>query len=155
MIRRPPRSTLFPYTTLFRSQRTLEETRLREGQAQARLTELDRELAAARQTVRADKEQIELQLGQLVQLRRDVEALQKVRTDLEARVAELSTTLGTTDEERRRLLAELGTARDRASALEAQLADANQRTMLSQRELEARELRVEELLRSASELEDR
>src|SRR2546430_5201262 len=24
MIRRPPRSTLFPYTTLFRSQRTLE-----------------------------------------------------------------------------------------------------------------------------------
>src|SRR3712207_7279095 len=64
MIRRPPRSTLFPYTTLFRSQRTLEETRLREGQAQARLTELDRELAAARQTVRADKEQIELQLGQ-------------------------------------------------------------------------------------------
>jgi chemotaxis protein MotB len=134
-------------------QRTLEEMRLQEGQTQARLTELDRELAAARQTVQADKEQIELQLGQLVQLRRDVEALQKVRTDLEARVAELSTNLGTTDEERRRLLAELGTTRDRASALEAQLADANQRTMLSQRELEARELRVEELLRSASELE--
>ncbi|HEX6012667.1 MAG TPA: peptidoglycan -binding protein [Geminicoccaceae bacterium] len=136
-------------------QRTLEEMRLQEGQTQARLTELDRELAAARQTVQADKEQIELQLGQLVQLRRDVEALQKVRTDLEARVAELSTNLGTTDEERRRLLAELGTTRDRASALEAQLADANQRTMLSQRELEARELRVEELLRSASELEGR
>src|SRR5258706_14498013 len=29
MIRRPPRSTLFPYTTLFRSQRTLR--RLRDG----------------------------------------------------------------------------------------------------------------------------
>src|SRR2546429_1092183 len=28
MIRRPPRSTLFPYTTLFRSQRTTEENRL-------------------------------------------------------------------------------------------------------------------------------
>src|SRR3989442_12018176 len=27
MIRRPPRSTLFPYTTLFRSQLTLEELR--------------------------------------------------------------------------------------------------------------------------------
>src|SRR2546430_13679379 len=27
MIRRPPRSTLFPYTTLFRSQWTQEETR--------------------------------------------------------------------------------------------------------------------------------
>jgi chemotaxis protein MotB len=136
-------------------QRTLEETRLQAGQTQARLTELDRELAAARRTVQADKERIELQLGQLVQLRRDIEALQKVRTDLEARIAELSMTVGTTDEERRRLLAELGTTRDRASALEAQLADANQRTMLSQRELEARELRVEELLRDASELEGR
>src|SRR5256885_12499931 len=29
MIRRPPRSTLFPYTTLFRSQCTMEEFELR------------------------------------------------------------------------------------------------------------------------------
>src|SRR3712207_8346786 len=29
MIRRPPRSTLFPYTALFRSDRTSEEVRLR------------------------------------------------------------------------------------------------------------------------------
>src|SRR2546422_10574924 len=29
MIRRPPRSTLFPYTTLFRSQRVEESSRLR------------------------------------------------------------------------------------------------------------------------------
>src|SRR3712207_8877076 len=29
MIRRPPRSTLFPYTTLFRSVRTLDDSRLR------------------------------------------------------------------------------------------------------------------------------
>src|SRR5947209_16957731 len=28
MIRRPPRSTLFPYTTLFRSIHTLDETRI-------------------------------------------------------------------------------------------------------------------------------
>src|SRR3989442_2203786 len=28
MIRRPPRSTLFPYTTLFRSLKTLSQTRL-------------------------------------------------------------------------------------------------------------------------------
>src|SRR5258705_10273725 len=31
MIRRPPRSTLFPYTTLFRSHRTLDSARLRAG----------------------------------------------------------------------------------------------------------------------------
>src|SRR5256885_11958697 len=33
MIRRPPRSTLFPYTTLFRSRRVLEGRRGREGTA--------------------------------------------------------------------------------------------------------------------------
>src|SRR5258708_25581234 len=34
MIRRPPRSTLFPYTTLFRSQRTLGAVALRQQGAQ-------------------------------------------------------------------------------------------------------------------------
>src|SRR3712207_7090233 len=33
MIRRPPRSTLFPYTTLFRSRRTAEPFLLRENAA--------------------------------------------------------------------------------------------------------------------------
>lgn len=134
-------------------QRTLEEMRLSQGQAQGRISALERDLATAQQTVAADKGTIELQLGQLVQVRRDIEALQKVRTDLEARVAELSTSLSTTDEERRRLLAEIGSTRDRASALEAQLADAGQKTVLAQRELQARDLRIEELLRSSRELE--
>ncbi|MFZ1428385.1 MAG: peptidoglycan -binding protein [Geminicoccaceae bacterium] len=134
-------------------QRTLEEMRLSQGQAQGRISALERDLATAQQTVAADKGTIELQLGQLVQVRRDIEALQKVRTDLEAKVAELSTSLSTTDEERRRLLAEIGSTRDRASALEAQLADAGQKTVLAQRELQARDLRIEELLRSSKELE--
>lgn len=134
-------------------QRTLEEMRLSQGQAQGRISALERDLATAQQTVAADKGTIELQLGQLVQVRRDIEALQKVRTDLEAKVAELSTSLSTTDEERRRLLAEIGSTRDRASALEAQLADADQKTVLAQRELQARDLRIEELLRSSRELE--
>src|SRR5690349_21882595 len=33
MIRRPPRSTLFPYTTLFRSHRTRAERRIAHGSA--------------------------------------------------------------------------------------------------------------------------
>src|SRR5438067_9175421 len=33
MIRRPPRSTLFPYTTLFRSRRWLEEVRVGEEES--------------------------------------------------------------------------------------------------------------------------
>src|SRR2546426_6096536 len=35
MIRRPPRSTLFPYTTLFRSHRRVGEDRLRNGSRDA------------------------------------------------------------------------------------------------------------------------
>src|SRR3712207_8609233 len=35
MIRRPPRSTLFPYTTLFRSLRASAETRVRDEAAKA------------------------------------------------------------------------------------------------------------------------
>src|SRR5258707_15074343 len=35
MIRRPPRSTLFPYTTLFRSYRTRDLTRLMPGTARS------------------------------------------------------------------------------------------------------------------------
>ena len=77
----------------------------------------------------------------------------QVRTELEAKVAELGTSLSTTEEERRKLLAELGSTRDRASALEARLADADDRTVLAQRELAARDLRIEELLRSSKDLE--
>lgn len=135
-------------------QRTLEEMRLREGPAQARAADLERELAQVRETFRADKAALEVQLGQLVQLRRDIEALQQVRTELEGRVAELSIGLTASNEERQRLLAELGTARDRSQALEAELAGAQDRTMLSQRELEVRDLRIEELLRSAAGLEE-
>ncbi len=136
-------------------QRTLEEMRVQAGQSEVRKSELERELALSQQSVQADKEQIELQLGQLVQLRRDVEALGKVRAELEAKVAELGTSLASTDEERRRVLAELGASRDRASALEARLADAEDKTVLAQRQLAERELRIDELLRSSRELESR
>ena len=134
-------------------QRTLDEMRVQAGQSEVRKAELERELAVAEQSAKAGKEQVELQLGQLVQLRRDIEALSKVRAELEAKVAELGSSLSTTDEERRRLLAELGSTRDRASALDARLADAEAKTVLAQRELAARDLRVEELLRSSKELE--
>src|SRR2546429_7409917 len=36
MIRRPPRSTLFPYTTLFRSEQEVERADQREGEDEAR-----------------------------------------------------------------------------------------------------------------------
>src|SRR2546430_9650266 len=49
MIRRPPRSTLFPYTTLFRSVRQTEAARrTAEDSARAETQRLRQELAAAR-----------------------------------------------------------------------------------------------------------
>src|SRR2546427_5533933 len=51
MIRRPPRSTLFPYTTLFRSHRDADDPRLllgREGRALARRAAGDEQLHPAR-----------------------------------------------------------------------------------------------------------
>src|SRR5258708_19274682 len=39
MIRRPPRSTLFPYTTLFRSRRALSHRRRRATSASSRILE--------------------------------------------------------------------------------------------------------------------
>src|SRR2546422_4094331 len=48
MIRRPPRSTLFPYTTLFRSDATLERTVISAGNAAVAGTqEIERKLVAS------------------------------------------------------------------------------------------------------------
>src|SRR3712207_8094418 len=46
MIRRPPRSTLFPYTTLFRSDQSVAENTLKEAKEEAGLdVELERVIA--------------------------------------------------------------------------------------------------------------
>src|SRR3712207_6953833 len=50
MIRRPPRSTLFPYTTLFRS---LDELKAGERAAETEVERLDAELLAASQGLEA------------------------------------------------------------------------------------------------------
>ena len=135
-----------------RFQQALDALRGEAGRATAQREELERALAEAQRTVAADKATIELQLGQLVQLRQDIEALQNVRQELEGHVAALADAQARTEEERNRLLAELGTARDRASTLETRLAGAEERTMLAQRELEQRDLRIAELERTAGAL---
>src|SRR2546427_6501312 len=63
MIRRPPRSTLFPYTTLFRSVEAQSQCPTEVGQAQAMLKKVSkaqdiqapRSLAGARQDVQAPR----------------------------------------------------------------------------------------------------
>jgi chemotaxis protein MotB len=214
----------------------LEADRLHDVEAELEQTtdvrdRLKQELEQAQQTVSADQKKIELQLAQLVQLRRDIETLTKVRDELdlqvaetnallkaaeqakaqasdelarfssellaardaqnkseqrseqlsaeleatrqesserEQRIAELAAQLQTaqasneelnaTTEElqnaRKQLLLELSQVRDRSAELEASLAGEQERTTLSQKELEKRDLRIAELLRSAGRTED-
>src|SRR5256885_11614858 len=70
MIRRPPRSTLFPYTTLFRSVSTVPESRLRHGCSSRylRISPLHREfhspLPDSSHTVSTDSSRLSLEFSQ-------------------------------------------------------------------------------------------
>jgi chemotaxis protein MotB len=184
-------------------QRTLDAMRLDRDEQQRQATSLRTDLEEAQQKVAADRETIELQLAQLVQLRRDIEALGEVRRQLEvdvasrlaelervrdegaaaqaaleaqldartgelersqeemaaARVAfeaEVARRLAEIEQaraERAALERELGVARDGSKALEARLATVEERTLLAQREIEARDLRIEDLTRQSANLQ--
>src|SRR5215469_18375429 len=62
MIRRPPRSTLFPYTTLFRSRRLPVRRRVRHRRAQDRPRHLParRDRAADRKSTRLNSSHVEI-----------------------------------------------------------------------------------------------
>lgn len=105
---------------------------------EAQLAETAAELEEARKLIKADKETIEVQLRQIVQLNRDIVALRKVRADLEKRVADMASTLADRD----RTVTAL---RNRSAELEARLSTERERTALAQKEIEEKTLTVREL----------
>ena len=132
---------------------TLAALRLERDSFAAEAAAARADLEAASATIAADRETLEARLAELVQLRRDIEALQTVRAELEAQVAATADLLATAEADRQALTDSLGVVRDERAALEARLADEEARTRLAQSELEDREIRLEELLRSAASLE--
>jgi len=104
-------------------------------QESARADEATGKLRDADATVAADREQIELQLRELESLRRDVEALKAVRTDLESRVAALAANQEPASQ----------TVRDRSKELEAKLASEQEKTTLAQKEIDSRDVRLRAL----------
>ncbi|HET6518946.1 MAG TPA: peptidoglycan -binding protein [Geminicoccaceae bacterium] len=132
---------------------TLREMRLEAEQRGQEADMARAELEELRASVTADRETIELQLAQLVSLRRDIEALQKVRDELEGSVTTLAAQLEDERGAAERLRGELTQVRDRTTQLEASLAGERERTALAQRELDEREVRLDELLRSSADLE--
>jgi chemotaxis protein MotB len=113
----------------------------------ARADRLSRDLADANQSISADKEKVELQLKELESLRRDIEALKKVRTDLEAQVAGLAAAQQKSQQD-------LTAARDRSKELETQLSTAEERTALAQKEIDKRDLRLAELAQQGQKSEE-
>ncbi len=85
-----------------------------------------------------DREEREYQLRTVASLQQDINALQKVRDELERKI---ESTVSSLEGERERS----GALRDRSKALEARLAEADERTLLAQRKIERRDIRLEAL----------
>src|SRR3712207_9136876 len=83
MIRRPPRSTLFPYTTLFRSGRAVPDPRVRQlrpGLAVGVVEQVERRPGVARAEVRSEEHTSELQSRQYLVCRLLLEKKKKHHT---------------------------------------------------------------------------
>jgi chemotaxis protein MotB len=139
----------------------------RADQSAEQLTRVGRELEDAYKVIEADRQKIETSLGELASLQADIQALRDVREQLEGQVAALTTVVRNTEaerdqsaaardrldqdlrlsqEQRDALLAELGTIRDRAQQLEARVASEEERTTLAQKEIQQRDIRIEDLM---------
>lgn len=85
-----------------------------------------------------DWNQMETQLRTIASLQQDIDALRRVREELEEEIARVTTSL-TEEEQITRSL------RDRSKALEAQLADEKERTLLAQKNIDQRDIRIQAL----------
>ncbi|MCR9071724.1 MAG: peptidoglycan -binding protein [Alphaproteobacteria bacterium] len=136
-------------------ERALDVVQANRDTIEAQLKDLERlrrDLSALRQT-RAD---LERQIAGLVALRQRLEAdlagagaeIATLKTDqaaAAARIAALDTDLTASRETVQDLNQTLGAERDKTKALEARLADQTERTLLAQKEIEDRDIRLEEL----------
>jgi chemotaxis protein MotB len=92
---------------------------------------LTRRAEAAESAAKTSEGDLKVQLAEVERLKRDIDALRKVKEGLEADVAAKA--------------GEIGQLRDTTKELEARLATEQERTALSQKELDAREIRLSEL----------
>ncbi len=104
--------------------------------ALARADDSERKLAEAEKTIAADRETLQVRLGTIESLNRDIAALKKVRESLEKRVTDLAASLA----ENRQALTSV---RDRSKALEAALSSEKERTALAQKEIASNRLALE------------
>lgn len=104
-------------------------------------------LQDANTLVSADAAKVEMQLKELESLRRDIAALQQVRTQLEAKVAALAGA-------QQKAQQAAGTLRDRSKELAAELAVSRERTVLVQKDVANPEIRLSRLTARAETAEN-
>ncbi len=125
---------------------SLAEMTNRAGAAATEAERVSTRLEDAFKVISADKEKIEIQLRQLASLERDIAALRALRKDLEAQVGTLAAKLEDRDKKVTALAKERTALRDRAKELEAKLSSERERTLLAQKEIKKRDVRLRELL---------
>jgi chemotaxis protein MotB len=99
---------------------------------------LDSRVAELSQESMTKSEELKRQLLLVTSLQEDIDALRRVRRELEQRVGELALSLGTKE-------TEIAALRDRSKTLESRLADEKERTVLAQREIDQRDVRIQAL----------
>jgi chemotaxis protein MotB len=104
-------------------------------EAKAKLNDRVAEMTAG---TRQDQAQIEQQLLMMGSLQEDIDALRLLRRELEDRVGGLTAALQSSQEE-------VGALRDRSKALEARMADAQERTRLAQQTIQHKDIRIQAL----------
>ena len=110
----------------------LAEAKTTTEQATAEAQKARKDLEDANKSVDADKQKLTVQLAELEQLRRDIDALKTVRAQLEQQVAGYDK--------------DMTAARDKTKELGAKLSTETERTALSQKEIAQRDIRLAELL---------
>ncbi len=99
---------------------------------------LDDTVAQMSAGARHDQAQIEQQLLMIGSLQEDIDALRQLRRELEDRVGGMTVSLQSSQ-------AEIGMLRDRSKALEARMADSQERTRLAQQAIQHKEIRIQAL----------
>ncbi len=105
---------------------------------QAERQELEERNQALTAQSAQDKDEIERQLLYIASYQEDIAALKKMRDELEQQVGKLAANLDKKN-------ALVGNLRDRSQSLEAKLADQQERTVLAQREVEDKKIRIQAL----------
>lgn len=111
-----------------------------------------KQLEDAFKVIDADRAKIQTSLAQIASLQADVKTLTEMRDRLEGQIAALSQaaeankkSVDQAASDRKALLDQLGAARDRSKALEDQLASAQEKTMLAQKTIDQRDIRIGDL----------